>query len=53
MSIALKETSESEYWIELLKNEYLTEKETNSIIKDIIEIIKMLTKSIKTLKEKN
>ncbi|MEA3475872.1 MAG: four helix bundle protein, partial [Candidatus Cloacimonadota bacterium] len=53
MSIALKEASESEYWIELLKNEYLTEKETNSIIKNLIEIIKMLTKSIKTAKEKN
>ena len=51
MSIALKEASESEYWIELLKDEYLTEKETNSIIKNLIEIIKMLTKSIKTLKK--
>ena len=53
MSIALKEASESEYWIELLKDEYLTEKETNSIIKNLIEIIKMLTKSIITAKENN
>ncbi len=51
MSIALKEASESEYWIELLKDEYLTEKETNSIIENLIEIIKMLTTSIKTAKK--
>ena len=47
MKIALKEASESEYWIELLRNEYLTDEECNSLLKDLIEILKMLTTSIK------
>ena len=54
LSISLKEARESKYWIELLKEtDYLTEKETKSIVEDIIELIKLLTTIIKTTKEKN
>jgi len=51
LSISLKEARESKYWIELLKEtNYLTKKETESIIDDIIELIKLLTTIIKTTK---
>jgi len=58
LSISLKEARESKYWIELLKEtKYLTEKEADSIIEDLIEILKLLTSIIKStkhnLKEKN
>ena len=52
LSISLKEACETEYWLELLKNEYLTEKEVESILPDLIEIIKILTSIIKTMKDK-
>lgn len=52
LSISLKEASETEYWLELLKNEYLTEKQVESILPDLIEIIKILTSIIKTMKKK-
>lgn len=48
MSIALKEAAESKYWINLLKDEeYLSEKQANSLIKDLSEIIKILVKVVK------
>jgi len=53
LSISLKEASETEYWLELLKGEYLTDDEINSILPELIEIIKLLTSIIKTMKEKN
>lgn len=49
MKIALKEASESEYWIELLENEYLSEKECESLKKDVVELIKLLTSITKTI----
>lgn len=53
-SIAMKETSETEYWLELLfRTGYLTEKEYNSINTDCSEIAKILTSIIKTTKERN
>ncbi len=53
LSIALKEAVESRYWIDLLKEtEYLTEEQYNIINSDITELIKMLTRIIKTTKEK-
>lgn len=53
-SIALKEVSETEYWLELLfKTEYLTEKEYNAINTDCSELAKMLTAIIKTTKKNN
>ena len=48
MSIALKEASETEYWLELLhESEYLDESSYISIINDNIELIKMLTRIVK------
>ena len=52
LSISLKEARETQYWIELLKEtNYLTSKEAESILKDLVEIIKLLVSIIKTLKE--
>ena len=52
LHIALKEASETEYWIELLNvSGYLDEKEYQSIINDNTEILKILTSIIKTSKE--
>lgn len=49
MNIALKESAESEYWLELLhESEYITSKEFESIILDCIEIKSLLTSIIKT-----
>lgn len=51
LSISLKEARESKYRIELLKEtEYLTEKEADSIIEDLIEVLKLLTSIIKSTK---
>ena len=53
-SIALKEISETEYWLELLhRTDFLTDKEYNDINSDCSEIAKMLTAIIKTTKENN
>lgn len=52
LSISLKEARETKYWIELLKEtDYLTEKETNNILQDLIEVIKLLVSIIKSTKE--
>ncbi len=52
-SIALKEANETRYWIKLLTDtEYITQKQSHSMLTDIEEIIKMLTSVVKTLKEK-
>ncbi len=52
-SIALKEASEAEYWIELLAaGEYFDVREAKSLLSDINEIISLLTASVKTAKEK-
>ena len=53
LSIALKEASETEYWLELLhETGFLTDKEFNVIIKDCIELIKLLISIINTSKKK-
>ena len=52
MSIALKETAETKYWLRLLQaTDYLTEKEFLSINSDCVEIEKMLTSIIKSAKQ--
>ena len=52
MSIALKEASETNYWIRLLHaTDYLNEKAMDSILQDCLELEKMLTAIIKTSKE--
>lgn len=49
MNIALKEASESEYWIELLgESDYLSMSETESILNDCRELISLLTSIVKT-----
>ena len=51
MSIALKEASETKYWIKLLAStDYLTEAECTSILNDCIEIEKILVASVKSMK---
>ena len=51
LSIALKETTETKYWIRLMAaTEYLTEQEYSSIYSDCIELEKMLVASVKTSK---
>jgi len=52
MSIALKEASETEYWLELLyKVNYLEKKQHVSITNDCTKIVKILTAIIKTSKK--
>ena len=49
MNIALKEASETEYWLELLfESGYINETEFNSIYADCQELIKILTSITKT-----
>ena len=51
MSIAQKEINESIYWLELLKEtDYLTNEQFQSINTDAVEIIKLLTSIIKSVK---
>ena len=51
MSIALKEASETKYWIKLLAStSYLTEAETVSIFNDCVELEKILVSIIKSSK---
>ena len=48
MNIALKEASETEYWLELLhESDFISEEQFQSIIADNIEIIKILTSIVK------
>ena len=48
MNIALKEASETEYWLELLnETEYISKESFDSIISDNVEIIKILTTIVK------
>ena len=51
LSIALKETAETKYWIRLLSAPgYLSEQEYRSIFSDCVELEKMLVTSVKTSK---
>lgn len=52
MNIALKETSETKYWIKLLKaTDFLSEKESNSLLADCVELEKMLVSIIKSSRQ--
>ena len=54
LSIAHKESFETEYWLNLLRDsEYLTTSQASSLIEDCCELQKILTASIKTSKSKN
>ena len=54
MSIALKEASETEYWIELLyETEYISRTQFKSIYADNQELIKLLMSIVKSSKERS
>jgi len=51
LSISLKETYETEYWIDLLRDsEYINPKQASSLLEDCYELQRLLTASIKTAK---
>ena len=51
--LALKESSETMYWLDLLHNTgYLSNKQYESINNDCIELVRLLTATAKTLNEK-
>jgi len=51
LNISLKETDETQYWLELLyETEFITKKMFDSINSDVEELIKMLVASVKTTK---
>ena len=52
LHIALKETAETEYWLRLLvKSALLTKEEGESLLKDCLEIKRVLISSINTAKQ--
>ncbi len=48
MSIASKEARETRYWLELLEKSGLVQMDYHDVLKEIDEIIKILTKIVKT-----
>ena len=54
MKIALKEASETQYWLQLLhETKHITDKEFESIHGDLVEILKMLTAICKHYPQNN
>lgn len=52
LSIALKEANETEYWLMLLmKTDYISADEYDSIVEDCKELLKLLISIIKTMKK--
>lgn len=52
LSIALKEANETDYWLNLLKDEdFIAPENFENIQKDCIELLKLLTATIKTTKQ--
>ena len=52
LNIALKEASETEYWIELLRDaEYVSVSQAESMLTDCVELLKILTSIVKKTKE--
>ena len=53
MSIAYKEADESDYWLNLLHdNGYMDDTQFNSLSKDMVRILKILTSIVKTMRSK-
>ena len=51
LQISLKETAETEYWIRLLiLSEYITEAEGSSLLRDCLEIKRILISTLNTAK---
>ena len=54
LTIAYKEARESHYWIRLFKDtDYLSDKESESLLKDIQEILKIIGRIQKTIRNSN
>ena len=54
LSVAYKEARETHYWIRLLTDtEYLTASQANSLLADADELLKIIGRILKTLREKN
>ena len=54
LTIAYKEARESKYWIRLLKDtDYLSDKESESLLNDIEEILKIIGSIQKTIRNTN
>ena len=54
LNIGLKEANESVYWLQLLHaTEYINKRMFDSLIKDTLELLKMLISSVKTTKGRN
>lgn len=54
LSIAYKEARKSHYWIRLLKDtDFLTQQESESLLKDIEEILKIIGSIQKTIRNTN
>ena len=52
ISIALKETTETKYWLKLLNaTAYLNDNEVKTILADCVEIEKILTSILKSCKK--
>ena len=52
MNISLKEASESEFWIDILKDsEYINQQQADSMMNDCQELLKLLMSIIKTSKQ--
>ena len=52
LHISLKETAETEYWIRLLAlSDYISEKESESLLTDCLEIKRILISTLNTAKE--
>lgn len=52
LNISLKESSETEYWLELLyESEYITKEQFESIYSDCQELLRILTSITKTQKK--
>lgn len=50
MNIALKEASETEYWIEFLtETDYITQEQGESLLEDCRELIRLLTSIVKAI----
>lgn len=54
LQISLKETAETEYWLRLLVlTEYIEKEHGESMLRDCLEIKRILVSSLKTAKENN
>ena len=54
LNISHKEARETKYWIRLLTDtDYLTEKQSQSLLQDIEELLKIIGSILKTLRIKN